>query len=92
MRQVRRDPVKKNQLSDLQDLFRVGAKPPPGKVFESKAKTTISIAMPDGSGLHIETEEVTISFDRNFQEVTTRSDAKRVYMVDRGTFTIVGKL
>jgi hypothetical protein len=84
--------VKKRQLSDLQDLFRVGAKIPPGKVFESKAKTTISITMPDGSVLHIETDEVTISFDRDFAEVTGWSDLRRIYKIDRGTFTIKGKL
>ena len=49
--------------------------------------------MPDGSLLTILTEDVTISFDREFQDdVTTRSSVSKTYFVDKGTFTIKGKL
>jgi len=48
--------------------------------------------MPDGSLLTILTEDVTIEFSRDFQDVTTRSSVSKTYLVDRGTFTIKGKL
>lgn len=81
-----------SSLEDLQNLFRVGSRPHPGARFEAREQVVISITMPDGSMLHIQTQEVEISFDRDFTEVTTRSDAQRVYQVDRGTFTIKGRL
>ena len=48
--------------------------------------------MPDGSLLTILTEDVTIEFSRDFQDVTSWRSATRTYLVDRGTFTIKGKL
>jgi len=48
--------------------------------------------MPDGSLLTIFTEEVTISFDRNFVDVTRWTEVSKTYLVDKGTFTIKGKL
>ena len=71
----------------------------PGHSFEPssgsadlKAKTEITVLMPNGDRLNIQSDQVTINFDRDFQDITTRADAHPVYMVDRGTVTIVAKL
>ncbi len=71
------------------------ARPTPPRELELKPggpKAQIVISMPDGSVLTIETDDIKISFDRSFTEVTTRSDSRPVYLVDRGTFTIEGRL
>jgi len=57
-----------------------------------KPQAKISVTMPDGSLLTILTEEVTIEFSRDFQDVTSWSSPTRTYLVDKGTFTIKGKL
>lgn len=64
----------------------------PGIGPHGKPQAKISITMPDGSLLTILTEEVTIEFSREFQDVTTRSSVSKTYLVDKGTFTIKGKL
>jgi hypothetical protein len=55
--------------------------------------TEISIKMPNGDQLHIQTDQkVTIEFNRDFTDVTRWTDTNRTYLVDKGTFTIKGKL
>jgi hypothetical protein len=48
--------------------------------------------MPNGDRLNIQSDQVTIEFSRDFVDVTRWTDARKTYMVDRGTFTIKGKL
>jgi len=57
-----------------------------------KPKAEITVKMPSGDVLTVISDQVTINFDRDFQDITTRADAHPVYMVDRGTVTIVAKL
>lgn len=84
--------MKRGKLSELQDLLRVGAPTPSGRTFESEAKTVIAITLPDGSSLNIQSDQVTIEFSRDFVDVTRWTSAQTTYMVDKGTFTIKGKL
>jgi hypothetical protein len=71
----------------------------PGHSFEPssgsadlKAKTEITVLMPNGDRLEIQSDQVTIEFSRDFVDVTRWTSAQKTYMVDRGTFTIKGKL
>jgi hypothetical protein len=57
-----------------------------------KPKAEIVVKMPTGDVLTIVSDQVTINFDRDFQDITTRFDTQKVYMVDKGTVTIVAKL
>jgi hypothetical protein len=56
------------------------------------AKTEITIKMPNGDMLEIVSDQVTIEFSRNFVDVTRWTSSTKTYMVDKGTFTIKGKL
>lgn len=64
----------------------------PSSSLERGAQAVISAQMPDGTLLTIITADVTISFDRDFVDVTSWNDANKTYLVDKGTFTIKGKL
>lgn len=69
---------------------------PPSRQFEfgpnSSRETVITIQMPDDNVIQIQTKEVSIEFERDFTDVTTRRSPVKTYLVDRGTFTIKGKM
>ena len=48
--------------------------------------------MPTGDVLNIESDDVQIEFSRDFVDVTSWNAASRTYLLDKGTFTIKGKL
>lgn len=58
-----------------------------------KPKAVVTVQMPDGTVLHIQTETLTIEFEQDFQQSVSVSNYGPItYKVDRGTFTIRGKL
>jgi len=55
--------------------------------------TLITIQMPNRDVLVISTDKiVSIEFERDFMDVTSFSNKNKVYKVDKGTFTIKGKM
>ena len=64
----------------------------PGRGPNGKPQARISVLTHDGTLLTIFSVEFSISVDHEFQDVTTRNSVSKTYLVDKGTFTIKGKL
>ena len=78
--------------------FAPSQKPKQRTVLESSptsesAPTLITIQMPNRDVLVISTDKkVTIEFERQFVDATTFNNFNKVYKVDKGSFTIKGKM